>query len=137
MVSFRQFIDELLLRMNRYDPEHHPSKSVIVLDNCQIHKDPDTLQHILDRYVLHLKCMLNLIFLSGMRYVFLPPYSPDYNPIELAFSSMKAWFRRHNDLVREHWDDEPAARRLLGEMAFTATSEKAAGWFRKCQYPVD
>lgn len=52
MESFREFIDELLLQMNPYDAELHPPKSVIVLDNCQIHKDPDTLQHIIDRYVL-------------------------------------------------------------------------------------
>jgi transposase len=29
--------------------------------------------------------------------VFLPPYSPDYNPIEQAFSAIKAYLRRHFD----------------------------------------
>lgn len=71
-----------------------------------------------------------------MRYIFLAPYSPDYNPIELAFSSMKAWFRKHNDAVTLAWDEERTARRLLVEMAFTATPEKAAGWFQKCNYVV-
>jgi len=28
---------------------------------------------------------------------YLPPYSPDYNPIELTFSVLKAWVRRHFD----------------------------------------
>jgi transposase len=72
-----------------------------------------------------------------MRYVFLPPYSPDYNPIELAFSSMKFWFRRNHDEVVDCWGDERRARHLLIQMAYTATAEKAAGWFRKCRYPVD
>jgi transposase len=72
-----------------------------------------------------------------MRYVFLPPYSPDYNPIELAFSSMKAWIRKYNDTVREHWKDEVHARQLLMRMVFTATSEKAEGWYRKCRYVTD
>ncbi|KAJ8594939.1 hypothetical protein M405DRAFT_728936, partial [Rhizopogon salebrosus TDB-379] len=29
--------------------------------------------------------------------VFLPPYSPDYNPIEQTFSAIKAYLRRHFD----------------------------------------
>jgi hypothetical protein len=36
--------------MNPYDPISPASKSVIVLDNCAIHKDPETLQLIIDRY---------------------------------------------------------------------------------------
>lgn len=78
-----------------------------------------------------------LIAISGMRYVFLPPYSPDYNPIELAFSSMKAWFRRNNDEVAMVWNDRVQAELLLIRMAYTATAEKAQGWFRKCNYEVD
>jgi hypothetical protein len=35
-----------------------------------------------------------------MRYEFLPPYSPDYNPIELAFSSMKFHLRHNGQMVR-------------------------------------
>ena len=27
--------------------------------------------------------------------IYLPPYSPDFNPIETAFSSLKAWFKRY------------------------------------------
>jgi len=30
----------------------------------------------------------------GARLLFLPPYSPDFNPIEIIFSKMKAWLRR-------------------------------------------
>lgn len=35
---------------------------------------------------------------SGVRILHLPPYSPDLNPIEEAFSKIKAWIRRNNDL---------------------------------------
>ncbi|PVF91027.1 hypothetical protein CPB86DRAFT_678882, partial [Serendipita vermifera] len=45
-VTFRQFIRDLLLQMNPYNGDTHPANSVIVLDNCQIHKDPETLQLI-------------------------------------------------------------------------------------------
>ncbi|GBQ89923.1 transposase [Asaia krungthepensis] len=30
----------------------------------------------------------------GARLLFLPPYSPDFNPIETIFAKMKAWIRR-------------------------------------------
>ena len=34
----------------------------------------------------------------GVHVEYLPPYSPDLNPIEEAFSKIKAFIRRHNDL---------------------------------------
>ena len=35
----------------------------------------------------------------------MPPYSPDYSPIELSFSVLKAWVRRHfNDLWHTGYD---------------------------------
>jgi hypothetical protein len=69
-----------------------------------------------------------------MRYMFLPPYSPDYNPIELAFSSMKAWLRRNNGMVTEIWNDKYLVNQLLWRMAREATPEKAKGWFNQCNY---
>jgi hypothetical protein len=70
-----------------------------------------------------------------MRYVFLPPYSPDYNPIELAFSAMKAWFRYYNNAVTVVWDDFERAHELLIEMIYVVgTAEKARGWYQKCHY---
>jgi len=38
-------------------------------------------------------------FNAGIRLEFLPPYSPDLNPIEEAFSKIKAWIRCHADLL--------------------------------------
>ncbi len=35
---------------------------------------------------------------------YLPPYSPDFNPIELTFSVLKAWVRRHFDSVWPSFD---------------------------------
>ena len=32
--------------------------------------------------------------------MFLPPYSPDLNPIEEAFSYVKAYLRKHDDLLQ-------------------------------------
>ena len=35
----------------------------------------------------------------GARLVYLPSYSPDFNPIELTFSTIKQWLRLNRDRV--------------------------------------
>lgn len=71
-----------------------------------------------------------------MRYIFLPPYSPDFNPIELAFSAIKAWIRRNGGLVRRVMTDEDdiATYLRLNEAVWSVTEEDAQGWFAKCGY---
>ena len=41
----------------------------------------------------------SLTILTEIRIEFLPPYSPDLNPIEEAFSKVKAFIRRHRDVL--------------------------------------
>ena len=50
------------------------AKHVVILDNARLHKTPQTRQ---------------LIEASGASLMFLPPYSPDYNPIEHDFANIK------------------------------------------------
>jgi len=66
--------------MNQY-PEDN---SVIVMDNVRIHHDEE---------------LVTLLEGLGCRVVFLPPYSPDFNPIETAFSSVKSWIRRNRNFM--------------------------------------
>jgi len=42
---------------------------------------------------------------AGVRLVFLPAYSPDYNPIEQSFAQLKGWMRKHKSLAEE-WGDK-------------------------------
>jgi hypothetical protein len=44
----------------------------------------------------NIRASLYFVF-AGVRIEFLPPYSPDLNPIEEAFSKIKHWLRRHQD----------------------------------------
>ena len=50
------------------------------MDNATIHTNPRTEEAIRQH-----GCLIR----------YLPPYSPDFNPIELTFSVLKAWIRRH------------------------------------------
>ena len=66
--------------------------SVIVMDNCHIHKHPDITELIESQYVISHNVVVvrtNTTFYSEMQYEFLLPYLPDLNPIELTFSKMK------------------------------------------------
>jgi transposase len=60
-----------------------------------------------------------LVEARGADLVFMPSYSPDLNPIEEAFSKIKALVRKAGARVRE----------AIGRALATVTPEDAAGWF--------
>ena len=77
--------------------------------------------------------------IRGRRLVYLPPYSPDFNPIEEGFSAMKAWIRRNREYVlAEMTGDEGCdAFQILWQAVFeTMTPEAIAGWYRDSGYLV-
>ena len=70
-----------------------------------------------------------------MHVLFLPPYSPDYNHIELAFSVIKAHVRHHGVLGRHDVDqnfDDAYVYVHLFEAAFSVTPNDALGFFHHC-----
>ena len=71
-----------------------------------------------------------------MRLVYLPAYSPNLNPIEEAFSAIKAWMRHHRDYITGEMGGpacDPYA--LIWEAVYsTVTPEKVFGWFRHSEY---
>lgn len=74
--------------------------------------------------------------ISGMHLVYLPAYSPDLNPIEEAFSSIKAWMRSHCDYALGELGGEPGSDpyTMIWEAVYSVTPAKAAGWFRHSGY---
>jgi hypothetical protein len=71
-----------------------------------------------------------------MRCEFLPPYSPDFNPIELAFSAMEYHLCRNGAYMRmamTEMSDDDIYITLLGSL-FTITSEDMFGWYSHCGY---
>jgi transposase len=66
----------------------------------------------------------------GAKLIFLPPYSPDMNPIEQCFSSLKAWLRR-NDVYASSIQSRVA---LMHEASTTVTREDAWAWITNSGY---
>jgi DDE superfamily endonuclease len=71
-----------------------------------------------------------------MRCEYLPPYSPDFNPIELAFSYMKYNLRRDGEFVRMAMTDMSDADiyTCLLKPLYTITARDCYGWYRYCGY---
>lgn len=62
---------------------------VVVLDNAAFHKSAKTIAFIES---------------VGCRVIFLPPYSPDLNPIEKFWANMKRWIRNYITQF-DHFDE--------------------------------
>jgi hypothetical protein len=72
-----------------------------------------------------------------MKYLFLPPYSLDYNPIELAFSAIKSFVRRDGTLGRRDVDqkeDDTYVYLHLFDAAYPITAAHTLGFFHHCGY---
>ncbi|KAF8550139.1 hypothetical protein OG21DRAFT_1420172 [Imleria badia] len=71
-----------------------------------------------------------------MRCEFLPPYSPDFNLIELAFSAMKYHLHRNGDYARmamTEMSDEDIYITLMKAL-YTVTPTDILGWYEHCGY---
>ena len=94
---------------------HLNGNSVLVMDNMKSH---------------HAKAVKNLLDSSGIRYTYLPPYSPDLNPIEKLWSKVKSLLRKFK---ARSLDALPNAI----QHAFQNVSPSdCSGWFRSCGYAL-
>jgi transposase len=73
----------------------------------------------------------NLIEAAGCQVCFLPPYSPDFAPIELAFSKLKTFLRRAQARTRITLDEA-----ITAGLA-TISPDNARAWFAHCGYQLD
>ena len=86
---------------------------IVVLDNLAAHGDARARQ---------------LIEAAGATLLFLPPYSPDFNPIEKMWSKIKAILRGAKARTAE------TLHAAIGEALAAITAQDAAGWFKSCGY---
>ncbi|KAG9013741.1 hypothetical protein FRB90_005775 [Tulasnella sp. 427] len=89
-------------------------RSVLLMDNCAIHTS---------------ELLCEMVEQHGCRVEFTPPYSPELNPIEMSFSFVKGWLKKHWERV-EHEDSEHAIREACQQV----TPEKATAWFYHSGY---
>jgi transposase len=71
-----------------------------------------------------------LIEERGCELVYLPPYSPDFNPIEEAFSKIKGLLRKVEARTRE------ALVEAIGVAISAVTAGDARGFFAHCGYSI-
>jgi transposase len=89
------------------------SGDVVVLDNLSSHKRAE---------------VRTLLEGAGCRLVYLPPYSPDFNPIELAFAKLKTLLRKARQRTRDDlWD-------FLGQAMDAFAPDECENYFWHCGY---
>lgn len=83
---------------------------------------------ILDNVAIHVRAeMTEAVERSGHLIRFLPPYSPDYNPIELTFAVLKAW-------IKKNWVFLQQACGLFGECLEFAIEASQCDRFARQQF---
>lgn len=106
---FRAYVNQQLI------PTLKPG-DIVVMDNLGSHKA---------------KAIGEAIRAAGARLWFLPPYSPDLNPIEQTFAKIKHWMRMaQKRTMEETW-------RYVGRLVGTITPNECANYFKNAGYASD
>lgn len=79
---------------------------------------------------------ISTVTYRGIRLVYLPPYSPDLNPIEECFSYIKQFIRRHGASFRHIAEsgDEVEPYLFLYNALDQVTQSHCRGWFHDSGY---
>ena len=88
-----------------------PAGTMIVCDNLSVHRNPD---------------VRTLVEAAGCHLRYLPPYSPDFNPIELAFSKLKTHLRGAGRRT------QAALLDAIGGGLGSVTAAAARAWYEHC-----
>jgi transposase len=105
---FLAFIEQVLV------PELRPGQ-VVVFDNLAAHKRP---------------AITAAIEKAGCRVILLPPYTPEWNPIEPCWSKIKEFLRSRAARTLESLET------AVADAMDTVSDQDAQGWFRHCGYKV-
>lgn len=106
---FEAYVTQVLI------PELRPG-DVVIMDNLSSNKRASVRERI---------------EAAGARLMFLPPYSPDFNPIEKAFSRLKAMLRKIGErTVSGLWD-------LIGRLVDIFQPAECANYFSSSGYEPD
>ncbi len=104
--AFRAYVEKVLV------PELKPVDTVI-MDNLPAHK---------------VAGIREMIKGAGASLLYLPPYSPDFNPIELAFSKLKSLLRKAAARTKKELDD------AIADAIERYPAKQCANYFKACGY---
>jgi transposase len=107
-IVFEAYIEKVLLPSLRHG-------QVVVMDNLSAHKS-ERIRELLESV--------------GCELLYLPPYSPDFSPIEEAFSKVKGLLRKAEARSRE------ALVEAMGKALDAVTARDARSFFEHCGYRV-
>ncbi len=108
-LAFLAYVQQVLV------PELEPG-DIVIMDNLPAHKGSKVRE---------------AIEAVGAGLLYLPPYSPDFNPIENAFSKLKALLRKAAERTVENlW-------RLIGDLIETFSTQECANYFSAAGYDPD
>ncbi len=107
-IVFKTYVEKVLA------PTLSPG-DIVIMDNLGAHKVAGVSQ---------------LIEARGGRVIYLPPYSPDLNPIEKCWSKIKTYLRAAKARTRE------ALEKALKEALRLVSAKDAIGWFASCGYSL-
>ena len=105
---FEAYVEQVLVPSLR-------AGQIVVMDNLGAHKGQRVKE---------------LIEARRATLLFLPAYSPDFSPIEEAFSKIKALLKKAAARTRE------ALLEAIGQALEAVTAQDARGWFAHCGYTV-
>ena len=106
---FREYVRQVLAPTLR-------KGDIVILDNLSSHKDGKARA---------------LIEARGAKALFLPPYSPDFNPIENMWSKVKEHLRGAKARTQETLDQ------AISSAFKTITTNDAKNWFKSCGYTIN
>ncbi len=107
--TFQTYVDQVLV------PELKPG-DIVIMDNLGSHKGPD---------------VRTAIEAAAAKLLYLPPYSPDFNPIEKAFAKLKAVLRKAAERsVEGLWS-------AIGRAASAFSPKERANYFANAGYVSD
>jgi transposase len=106
---FETYVERVLV------PDLRPG-DVVIMDNLSSHKGP---------------AVRRMIEAAGAQLLYLPPYSPDFNPIENAFAKLKAHLRKvAARTIPSLWD-------AIASLIDAVSPIEAANFFRNAGYDPD
>jgi transposase len=91
------------------------ASDIVIMDNLPAHKVAGIKELIEER---------------GALLIYLPPYSPDLNPIEKCWSKIKTYLKKAKARTRAELE------KALAEALLLVSAKDAEGWFKSCGYTI-